>query len=203
MTVHAWQLRRAIIHSDGICYRGIKQRLQYNRIEERKAGNRGHAPRLALISSQKSLQQCHAAVYACTIILRYSEWWIIIIMTSVHETQTQSWLWLCSNQPKHLSPPFKQGVFDWSVKAWDPSWDQTFKFYMCGPRCHRETDKKVDILLWVHLDAHARGFVNTLFAQRGKFEDLRLAWLILIKDSTWLWLSSHDLRLDKDLRQMT
>ena len=36
-----------------------------------------------------------------------------------------------------------------------------------------------------------------------KFEDLRLAWLTLIKDSTWLWLGLHDLRLDLDLRQMT
>lgn len=33
-----------------------------------------------------------------------------------------------------------------------------------------------------------------------KFEDLRPAWLTLIEDSTWLWLSLHDLRLD--LRQM-
>lgn len=36
-----------------------------------------------------------------------------------------------------------------------------------------------------------------------KFEDLRLAWVTLIKDLTWLWLSIHDLRLDWDLRQMT
>ena len=33
--------------------------------------------------------------------------------------------------------------------------------------------------------------------------DLRLTWLTLIKDSTWLWLDIHNLRLDLDLTQMT
>ena len=36
-----------------------------------------------------------------------------------------------------------------------------------------------------------------------KFEDLRLIWLTLMKDSTWLWLGIHNLRLDLDLTQMT
>ena len=36
-----------------------------------------------------------------------------------------------------------------------------------------------------------------------KFEDLRLTWLTLMKDSTWLWLGIHNLRLDLDLTQMT
>ena len=33
--------------------------------------------------------------------------------------------------------------------------------------------------------------------------DLRLTWLTLMKDSTWLWLGIHNLRLDLDLTQMT
>ena len=36
-----------------------------------------------------------------------------------------------------------------------------------------------------------------------RFEDLRLTWLTLMKDSTWLWLGIHNLRLDLDLTQMT
>lgn len=36
-----------------------------------------------------------------------------------------------------------------------------------------------------------------------KFGDLRLAWLTLIKTSTWLWLGLHNWRLDLDLIQMT
>ena len=37
----------------------------------------------------------------------------------------------------------------------------------------------------------------------SKFEDFRFTWLTLMKDSTWLWLGIHNLRLDLDLTQMT
>lgn len=78
---------------------------------------------------------------------------------------------------------FKSGSSLLQLREW---WQCPWRRNMCAPEVGDSSH-----MTWLESDSNC------------KFEDLRLAWVTLIKDLTWLWHGIHGLRLYLELRQMT